>query len=235
MNLKTANLVAIQFGILVGIVCCLVYSRFESGKPRATAEERASAVEARSRHQDQRADLVDDRADPDRAQTITEQPIPVVENQYSPEAVERYRALAAQLYYQQIAPRRNTSATLTTSSTAAVALSDAEVTREPAVTATDDPAPQPVAYIEPTQVVVYPQAASFVAYSHRRRFADRCRPTPHHGELASNTHRRPDRRGTHLSVTTDWCPPKSLGVVHRRNTDAPACPSPRGFKSRGKR
>ena len=39
MNLKVANLVAVQFGVLLGIVSWLAYSRFESAEPRIAAVE----------------------------------------------------------------------------------------------------------------------------------------------------------------------------------------------------
>jgi hypothetical protein len=177
---------------------------------------------------------MDYRADPDGAQSIAEQPIPVVENQYSPEAVERYRALTAQLYYQQISPRRNPTTSAANSSIAAVAPSYREAAPAPAPVQSEEPAPQPVAYVEPTQVIVYSQPAQFISYSYRRPVADRCQPAPHPGAVASNPHRRHDRKGTHWSGATKPHPPRSLGVVHRRNTGVPSCPPTQAFNSRGK-
>jgi hypothetical protein len=241
MNLKVAHLVSMQFGIFLGIVSCLVFSRFEYSRPRAAAEmrepatERAAAVESLSEPKDQRADMVDDGADAASAEPITEQTAPALPNEYSPEAVERYRALATKLYYEQIAPRRTVSSSPANSSTAAVAPAYTEVTEEPAIVQTNDPAPETVAYVQPAQVIVYPQPAQFVVFSYPRRFVNRCRPAPHPGGLASNPHRRPDRGGTRVSGSPAFGPAGSPGVVHRRNPGVPSCPSTEGFTFRGKR
>ena len=241
MNLKVAHLVSVQFGIFIGIVSCLMFSRFESTRPRAAAEmrkqasERAAAVEPLSEPEDQRADMVDNGAESERAEPVTEQPAPALPNEYSAEAVERYRALATKLYYEQIAPRRNASTSPANSSIAAVAPAYTEVVEEPAVVQANDPAPETVAYLQPTQVILYPQPAQFVVFSHPRRFVNRCRPAPHPGALASNPHRRPDSGGTHLSGSPGCRPARSLGVAYRQNTDVPSCASTQGFTPRGER
>lgn len=239
MNLKIAHLVTVQFGILVGIVACLVFSRFEYAKPRTAAEmqaaKRTAALEPLTEPEDQRADRVDRRAESERAQLPPGQLAPVVPNEYSAAAVEQYRALATKLYYEQIAPRRNASSNPATSSMAAVAQSYSEVAQEPAVIQTDDPAPQTVAYVQPTQDIVYSQPAQFVVFSNRRPFVNRCRPTPHSGADASGPHRRPDRGGTHWNGSPGSNHPRSLGVEHRRNSGGPSCPPTQGFRPRGKR
>ena len=241
MNLKVAHLVSVQFGIFVGIVSCLVYSRFEYSRPRATAEmrkpatERAAAVEPVSEPEDQLADLVDDGAASEQAEPVTEQPPPTLPNEYSPEAVERYRALATKLYYEQIAPRRKVSSNPANSSIAAVAPVYTEVVEEPVVIQTNTPAPEPVAYIQPTQVIVYPQPAQFVVFSYPRRFVNRCRPAPHPGALASNPHQRPDRGGIHLNGSPAFRPGTSRDAAHHRNTGGPSCRSTQGFKPQGTR
>ena len=217
MNLKMAHLVAIQFGILVGILCCLMFLRLEPAKPPTAAEtreqatERAAAVEPLSEAQDQRADTVDHRADAEPAQLAPGQLAPALPNQYSPEAVERYRAEATRLYYEQIAPRRNAISSLAHSSAAAAAPSSTEVAQEPAVVQTYDPEPQTVAYVEPAPVIVYSQPAQFVAFSHRRRFANRCRPAPHPDALAPGPNRRRDRGGNHWSGSPEFRRPDFLG------------------------
>lgn len=240
MNLKVAHLVSVQFGIFIGIVSCLVFSRFEYFRPHAAAEmrkpatERATTVEPMSEPEDQATDMVDDAAAPEQPDRFTEQPAPALPNEYS-EAVERYMALATKLYYEQITPRRNASSGPANSSIAAVAPSYPEVAQEPEVVQVEDPAPQTVAYQQPTQVIVYPQPAQFVVFSHPRRFVRRCRPAPQTGPLASNSHRRHDSGGTHLSGLPRSRPPRSLGRVHRGNTGVPTCPSTQGFTPRGKR
>jgi len=231
MNLKFAHLVAIQFGIFVGVVSCLLFLRFDYAKPR-TATERATAAEPVSERDDQRADRLDHSAYPESAQLVPGQLAPVLSNEYSVEAVERYRAEATRLYYEQIAPRRNANLSAARNTIAAVAPSYTEVAQEPAVVATYDPEPQTVAYVEPTQVIAYPQA---VGFSHGRRFANRCRPGPHSRAFGSNLHRRSDRGRTHVSVSRELCPPRSLGVVHRQNTGGPSCAPIQGFKHRGRR
>jgi hypothetical protein len=179
MNLKVAHLVAVQFGIFIGIVFCLVFSRFEYARPRTAAQmrepatERAATVEPVSEPEDQRAYMADRRAEPEPAEPLTERPAPALPNEYSAAAVEQYRALATKLYYEQIAPRRNASSSPANSSIAAVAPSYTELVQEPAVVQIDDPAPQTVAYVQPAQVIVYPQLAQFVVFSHPRGFVSR--------------------------------------------------------------
>jgi hypothetical protein len=241
MNLKVAHLVSIQFGIFVGIVSCLVFSRFEYARPRTAAEvrkpatERAAAVEPVSEPEDQPADMVDDGADAESAEPITAKTAPALPNEYSPEAVERYRALATKLYYEQIAPRRTVSSSSANSSIPAVAPAYTEVTEEPAVVQTNDQAPETVAYVQPTQFIVYPPPAQFVVISQPRRFANRCRPASHPGALASNPHRRPDSGRTHLSGSPAFHPATSPGVAHHRNTGVPSCASTQGFNPQGTR
>lgn len=241
MNLKVGHLVSIQFGIFIGIVCCPMFFRFEYARPRTAAEmrestaERTAAVEPMSEPEDQRAYMVDNGAEPEPAEPVTEQPAPALPNEYSAEAVEQSRALATKLYYEQIAPRRNASASPANSSIAAVAPSYTEAAQEPAVVQIDDPAPQTVAYVQPTQVIVYPQPAQFVVLSHPRRFVNRCRQAPHPGALASNPHRRPDRGGTHLSGSPAFRLAGSPGVGLRRSTGVPSCTSTQGFTPPGKR
>jgi hypothetical protein len=245
MNVKVANLVAIQFGIFVGMMAWLAYSHFESGKPPRFAEESRKGpvnsvvpvepVATMADPEGQRPGPADYRADPDRTQPITEQPVPVVHYQYSPEAVQQYTALAAQQYYQQIAPRRYASSAVDNRPVAA-APSYAKIEQEPAVVPADyEDAPQTVAYDEPAQIVAYPQPYAFVAYSSARSFGRRCRPTPRHGVLASVTPRSHDRRGSHLSGLRESCPPRSLGLIERKEDDAPSCRTPQNFRHRGRR
>src|SRR4051812_10510193 len=125
-----------QLGILIGIVCCLVYSRWDYSRPRTAAVERVSARD------DQPADMVDDGAHDERDGLVSGKSASALPNEYSPEAVERYRALSTKLYYEQIAPRRNAGS----SSVATAAPAYTEVAEEPAMIV-NDPAPQTVAYV----------------------------------------------------------------------------------------
>ena len=103
MNLKTANLVAVQFGMFVGMMSWLAYSRLESAEPR-----KVNSISPISEPAGQRPYAIDHGAGRERAKSVAEQPVSVA-YEYSAEAVQQYSALAAQQYYQQIAPRRYAS------------------------------------------------------------------------------------------------------------------------------
>jgi hypothetical protein len=231
MNLKVAHLVSVQFGIFIGVVACLVFSRFESARPHAAAEmrepatARATTVEPLSEPGDQASEMVDDAGASEQSDRFTEQSAPAMPTEYSLEAVEKSMAILTKLYYEQIAPRRIASSGPANRSIAAVAPSYTEVAQEPEVVPAEDPAPQTVAYQQPTQVIVYPQPAQFVVFSNPRRFVSRWRPA----------HRRQDSGGTHLSGMPESRPPRSLAVVHRGNTGVQTCASSQGFTAGGKR
>jgi MFS superfamily sulfate permease-like transporter len=224
MNLKAAHLISVQFGIFVGVAFSLVVFHFENSRPRtATAQrepaaERAAAAEPLSQPEDQPGDNADnDDADADLAELAAEPPRTPLPNEYSPEAVERYRAEATRLYYEQIAPRHPPITTV-----APVAPAYTEAVEEPAVNQAYDPVPETVAYVQPAQVIVYPQPAQFVVFSQRNRHANRCRPGFPAGTFASNPNRRPDGRAMHAAI------------AHHANPGGSACPSPQGSASRGK-
>jgi hypothetical protein len=229
MNSKVAHLVSVQFGIFIAVVCALAFFYFEYSAPRKVAKtpqltkERTVPTESLSRSEEQDADIVDD-AEPEPDQAVTEQRTTALPNEYSPEAAERYRAEATRLYYQQIAPRRPASSSSANSAIAAVAPVYSQVADPPLAVQTYDPTPEPVAYVQPTEVIVYPPS-QFVAFSNPRGFKNRCRPAPKPGALASNPHRRPD----------SWRFPRSPEVAEVQNTDASPCPSTQRPTSRGKR
>jgi hypothetical protein len=242
MNLKAAHLVSIQFGIFIGIVCCLAFSRFEYFRPRGTSEKRApitkraAAVEPTSQSDEQTPDM-EDASDPELAEAAAEPERTPLPNEYSAEAVERYRAEATRLYYEQIAPRRLVTTTVTTA-----APTHAKAVQEPVVDQTYDPAPEPVAYVQPTPVIVYSQPVQYVAFSQPRRFANRCRPGSPAGAFGSNrdarwTHSnipRPFERTTSPSSTLRR-PPGSAGAGHHGNAGGSSCATTQGFASRGRR
>jgi len=220
MNLKFVHLVAAQFGILIGIAACLVFLHFENARPRTTSERREPPTK-KSQAEDESA-TVDSRDELERDERLAEQSAYPLPSEYSPEAVEKSRAILAKLYYQQIAPRRNATA---------VAQTYTEVAQEPAAVQTYEPPPQPVTYAEPTQVVLYPAPGQFISFARPRPFVNRCRPAPHASVLASNSDRRRDNGRIHLPKPR---PPKSLGLEQRGTTGGPTCPSPQEFRSRGK-
>jgi hypothetical protein len=232
MNLKVANLVAVQFGVLIGIVSWLAYSRFESTEPRIAAVEMrkrpvdsVAAVAPISDLGSQLSRALDDGVDREQDQSIAEQPIPAA-HQYSPEAVQHYTALATQQYYQQIAPRRYASSSVENRSVAADSLSYAGVNQEPAVVPADyAESPQSVADTQPAQIVYY-QPVQYVVFSDSRRFANRCRPAAAPGVVTPVTHSGSGRRGPHRNV---------CDVAPRRNPNVPTCRPSRGFRSWEKR
>lgn len=240
MNVKVANLVVVQLGVLIGIASWLAYSHFEPAEPRVAAVERrnspaapAAAVAPISDLGSQVTRALSDDADREQDQSIGEQPaLPVQPHQYSPEAVQQYTALAAQQYYQQIAPRRYASAAVANSSAAAVAPAYTEVAQEPAAVSSDYAEPQTVAYAEPNVVVYQPQ---FIVFSNQRRFPNRCRPTLQPAAGTPITHRRPDRGGPHQSGSTESRPTNCVGTVPRKNPDVPSCRPGQGDRGRGKR
>ena len=238
MNLKVANLIAIQLGIFVGIMSWLAYSRLESAGPRIATELRERAAKPAGpvgpgiKADDQSPDAVDDSADRDEAQPIAEQPAPSF-HQYSAAAVQHYSDLAARQYYEQIAPRRYASSSLQNGPVVAEAPSYAEVEQAPAVVA-DYPEPHTVASVQPAQFIVYPQP-QFVVFSNSRRFANRRRPAPPVIGAHMATHRRLDRPRPHLSGSTESRPTNSFGVVQRQNDKVPSCRPGEGIGPRGPR
>ena len=229
MNVKVANLVAVQFGVLLGIASWLAYSRFESAEPRIAVEMRRSpaapvaAVAPISDLGSQVTRVLENGVDREQDQSIAEQPAPAV-HQYSAAAVQQYSALAAQQYYQQIAPRRYASSGLENSSVAADTPSYAEVAQEPAVSSDYVEPLQPVAYAEPAQVVAVYQP-QFIVFSNQRRFANRCRPTLRPAAVTPITHRGPGRGGPHQNVC----------ATPRKNPDVQSCRPGKESRGRGKR
>jgi hypothetical protein len=239
MNLKVANLIAIQLGIFVGIMSWLAYSHLEFGAPRIATELPERAVRSVAplvpglKADDQHSDAVDDPADSDEPQPIAEQPS-LAMHQYSPATVQRYSELAAQQYYQQIAPRRYTSSGPQNGPVVAEKPSYAEAAQEPAEVS-DYPAPQTAAYVQPAQFIVYPQP-QLIVFSNSRRFANRCRPAPPvTGAHLATTHRRPDRPRPHLSGSTESRPNNSFGIVQRQNDKSASCRATDGLGPRGRR
>jgi hypothetical protein len=252
MNVKVVNLVAVQFGVFVGMMSWLAYSHFDSVEPRIAALERQerpvnsiSAVAPISDLGSQVTRALEDDADREQDQSIGEQPAPAVPpHQYSPEAVQQYTALATQQYYQQIAPRRYASANV--ENAPIVAARYAKVEQKPALASTEyEDAPESVAYDEPAQVAAYAQPYPFIAYpqqlvvfsngSNGRRFANRCRPTRRSNTSLPLTDRRPERGECRPNNPTLARSARPTGVGHHRNVDASAWQPARGFAGRGRR
>jgi hypothetical protein len=207
MNPKVANLIAVELGILIGIMSWLAYSRFPSAEPRTAAEMRESTagpvatVAAVSERRNQRRYTVDYETDHERAQPVDEEAAPT-----------------AQEYDQEIATQPYPSSGLGNGYVAADSPFYAAVDQEPAVAQPD--------YVPSPQIVVYAQPAQIVLFSNPRRFANRFRSTLPPGAFNTITHRRPDRVGPHLGGN---------GIVPRRNPNAPSRRPAQGFGLRGNR
>ena len=180
MNPRIANLIAIETGILIGLMSWLVYSRFPSPEPR-TAEETQESTAARftkvapvSKPENQRPYAVAYHADRERSRPVEEQP-----------------AQLAQSYYQEIAAQPYANSAPDNGSIAVDSPSYAEVEQEQAAVPSD--------YLESPQTVIYAQPAQFVVFSNRRRFANRFRSMPLRGVFNPITQQRPDRRNSPLS------------------------------------
>jgi len=222
MNLKVANLVAVQFGIFVGIMFWLAYSHLPFASPRAATKtpepkaEPAANVAPAFKPGDQPTQTVDDRADREEAGPVVEQPVPLL-HEYSPAAVQQHSALAAQLYYQQIAPRRYASARVENRPIVADAPSDAEVEQAPVAEVEYQAEPETAAYVQPTPFIAYP-ASQLVVFSNRHRFANRCRPASDpRGARPTFAHQRRDRGKSRLRGSTEFESPASPSAALRRS------------------
>jgi hypothetical protein len=189
MNPKIANLIAIETGILIGLMSWLVYSRLPSAEPRT-----APSVQ-------------EEKGDP--FATVAPVINPRDQNAYAVDyAVERERAQIAheaqvareQQYYQEIAPKPYANARLGNASIAMDSPSYANVDQEPAVVPSENvEPPQTVVYTQPIQTFVYAQPPPIVVFSNPRRFANRCQSTPHFSTPSTITQQCPDRRNSRLN------------------------------------
>ena len=85
MNLKVANLIAVEFGILIGLMSWLVYSRFPSTAAQTAAEMEEgtvvpfATVASVSKPRNQRLHTMDYRADREPVALADEQPVPTAQ------------------------------------------------------------------------------------------------------------------------------------------------------------
>ncbi len=216
MNLKVANVIAVELAILIGLMSWLIYSRFPStAGDTATEMEEGSVVPfatvaSVSKPRNQRPHPINYRVDRERVALADEQPVPT--------AQEDDQEIATQPYADS--DREDGSIT-------ADSPTYAEADQEPAVTQSDDlTSPQTVPYAQPSQIVVYSQPAQIIVFSNPRRFANRRRSTPHRGVFMATNHRRPDGVGPNTSED---------GILPRRNPNAPSWRPTQGFGPRGHR
>lgn len=215
MNLKVANVIAVELAILIGLMSWLIYSRFPSTSADTAAEMEESSVvpfatvASVSKPRNQRPHPINYRADREPAALADEQPVPT-----------------AQEYDQEIATQPYADSGHEDGSISADSPTYAEANQEPAVAQSDDlTSPQTVAYAQPSQIVVYSQPAQIILFSNPRRFANRRRLTPQLDGLMPTAHRRPDRMGPHLAGN---------GIAPGRNPNAPSGRPTQGFGPRGR-
>ena len=193
MNPKVANLIAVELGILIGIMSWLAYSRFPSAEPRTATRMQEGALNPVATVADvfEPGNTVDYETDHEPAQPVDEEAAPI-----APE------------YDQEIVTQPYTSSGLGNGYVAADSPSYAEVDQESTVVPPD--------YMASPQIVVYAQPTQIVLFSNPRRVTNRCRSIPRHGAVNPITHRCPDRRNSPLSdttiasgpnVSTPSCPP----------------------------
>src|SRR6266850_1827872 len=185
MSPKIANLIAIETGILVGLMSWLTYSHLRSSEPRAEAgiQENmvapvrgvapvtpvAPAFEASNK----RPSTAEYNAEREQARLMAE------------------RSASLQSYYREIARESGTRSALEDGSTVVDSPTYAEVNPEPAALADE--------YVAPPQTVFYyaPAAVQNVVFANPHRFRNRCRSTPHRNcAPPMMTHQCPDRRNS---------------------------------------
>src|SRR5205814_8935046 len=158
MNPKVANLIAIEAGILIGLMSWLTYSHYPSAETRSAAGM-------------QKSDAGSVRTVAPPSEAISQRPSTA---EYNPEReqarlmAERSVSLASLQRYNQAA----VAAEPYVSSIPADSPSYSEAEQEQAVVPSDYASPQSVIYAE-----------QFVVFSNRHRFANRCRSTRRPGAV----------------------------------------------------
>ena len=172
MNPKVANLIAIEAGILIGLMSWLTYSHYPSAETRSTAgmqESNAGSVRTvapTSEAISQRPPTADYNAEREQARLMAERSVSLA-------SLQRYNQSVATEPY--------------VSSVPADSPSYPEAEQEQAVVPSDYASPQSVIYAE-----------QFVVFSNRHRFGNRCRSTRRPGAVNPTfAHQCPDRRNSH--------------------------------------
>jgi hypothetical protein len=171
MNLKVANLIAIELAVLIAIMAWLAYSRVPSADPRTGTqreEEPAAGNAPAIEPQTRRSSAVDYGAVRAQALPMNEQP-----------------AATTLSYDQQIAPQPDVSSAVDNGAVAETAPSYAEPDQEPAVVQPD--------YLASPQVFFYPQPV--VVFYNSRRFSNRFRSMRAPGTFMTGAHWHPGRVG----------------------------------------
>lgn len=208
MSLKVANLIAVETGVLIGLVSWIAYSHFPSAEPRteAGAEEHSVAPVGNVSSVTRAAPA---------SETGSYLPSPLAYNPEREQArlmAERAASLAAlQRYYQ-------------TTATEPYALSGADTGTAVAETPSYSYTEQPAEYFEPPPAVVYYAAPiQTVVVSNPRHFRDRCRTDTRPGVI--------DRTPRQCPVPESHRNDNRLVSVPKSNVPSP--PPPQSMKPRG--
>lgn len=208
MNLKMAHLVAIQFGIFIGTMSWLIYSRLPSPEPPTIGETRGRMVNS---------------IRPDAPLSELRSPRSHTEDYGADDAqsVGELQARTTERYDQEIATRPYANSVPDNRFIAVNSPSYANVDQEPAVVPSDYvESPQTVVY----QPIFYAQPTQINAFSNPRRFANRCQSTPQFGAPSTITQQFPDRRNSRLNDPR---------ILPSPIVGPPPCRPTQGFRPRG--
>jgi hypothetical protein len=178
MNLKVANLIAVELAIMIAILCYLVFSRSPSAERRISPEIGESSAEPGltlaqlSQLRSERQATFDPSADRARLRPQEQQPIAV-----------------PQQYVQQVAPQAYANPVYANAAVPAEAANYSESYQEPAAAPSDYATyDDGIAYAEPAPVLLYPAPYQIIVFSNPHRFANRHRF--HSGAFTTNFPRR---------------------------------------------
>ena len=181
MNLRVANLIAVELAIMIAILFYLVFFRSPSAERRISPEiaessaEPATTLAQLSEVRSERQATLDPSPNRPHLRPQEQQPIAVPPPQY----------------VQQVAPQSYANPVYANAAVPAEAPAYSESYEEPAAAppdyATSDDS---IAYAEPAPVLLYPAPYQIIVFSNPRRFANRHRF--HSGAFTTNFPRRAD-------------------------------------------
>ena len=179
MNAKIATLIAVETGMLLGMISWLGYSHFQSSEPEIAEAPQVNVaplrmVNAQPDTTNQHPYPATYSANPQQPASLAQlQPAPVPEGYYQPV----YQPVVTQPY---VASESDTGSVTASSPTYSDAVEDSAVA--------------PVDYVAPPPVIYYaPAAVQNVIFANTHSFRNRCRSTSHsNGDPMK--HQSPDRR-----------------------------------------
>ena len=221
MNLKIANLVAIQFGIFIGTMSWLIYSRLPSAEPGAApaAPEMKGRMVNSIRPEAPVSDLSNQR--PGTVAYGTDRP--------PGQPVNGQPVQSAPIYYQTVATGPYARSGF--NNAIAMAAPYAGAVQEPATVSADYAVyTEPVGYAPPAQLVVYTEPIQTVGFSNSHRFRNRGRPAPRACGPQTNPLPRLNTLSAGPSGNRLLSSGPSGNVLSQGNANGPACPPVQGFR-----